>query len=182
MLQGFLGKVMAGLLSVSSLMFSSYQGNDPAFRPLQSRAGENYLIIVARLEHAFDNDFSDVFKCGKPVNVMFRVDLRHGGSVVVTRTYRHTVTYDPMNAAWELSRSENGRRDIYTRYSQLLEEVSLLECSLPRNSAWRSIEARAEAWLQPVELTQPQRTVDLMMFWKYKRPSTRTSFNLPPTT
>jgi len=176
-----MGKVMAGLLSISALMFSSYTGNEPVFRPLQCRSGQNYLIVTARLENAFDNDFADVFKCGKPISLYYKIELRQGGNTVQSGTYRHTVTYDPMNATWELYTSENGQKEIYNSYLKLLNDISVLECSLPRGSAWRSIEIRAEAWLQQVELTQPDRRVDLMVLWKFKRPAAKRVFNLPPT-
>jgi hypothetical protein len=180
MLAGLWGKLVAGALSVSALMFSPYTGNNPQFGQLQCRAGQNYLIVRAKLESAFDNDFADVFKCGKPVHVWFKVELRHNGDIAFSNNYRHTVTYDPMNAVWELYTSENGRRELFDSYQKLLNETALLECSIARSSVWRSIEVRAEAWLQEVELSQPQRSVDLMVLWKMKRPSTRTTFQLPP--
>jgi hypothetical protein len=181
MLEGFFGKVMAGLLSISALTFSPQTGNLPQFRPLQCKAGQNYLLIQAALDKAFDNDFSDVFRCGKPVTVWYKIEIRQAGRTVLTQSYRHTITFDPMNAAWELFTSENGRREILTSYAELLPEIALLSCSIPRDRAWKSVEIRAEAWLQEVELTQPQHSVDLMVLWKYKRPSARAIFTLPPT-
>jgi hypothetical protein len=181
MLQGLMGKVMAGLLSVSSLMFSSYTGNDPGLTLLQSRAGQNYLIIRAALDNAFENDFSEVFRCGKPVNIWFRVVIRDGNRNAFARNYCHTVTYDPMNASWELNTSENDVKTIHTDYQAMLDDVAELECSIPRNSSWNSVELRLEAWLQSIELTQPNRTVNLMMLWKYKRPTFKTVLVLPQT-
>lgn len=180
MLEGIVSKVMAGLLSVSTLMFSSYTGNDPGFQTLQSRAGQNYVIVRAVLEKAFDNDFTDVFNCGKPVNLWFKIEIRHNNSVEMTRSYSHTVTFSPLHASWEVLFSENGRKEIYTSYEQMLSAVSILECSLPRAPGWRKIEIRAQSWLDPIELTQPDRKVDLMALWRFKRPSIRRSFNLPP--
>ena len=180
-MQGFFGKIMAGLLSVSALMFSSYTGNKPEFRPLQCRTGQNYLIIKAKLDKAFDNDFSDVFKCGKPITVWYKVEIRQGGNILFNRSYRHTVSFDPMTATWELYTSENSRKIIHDSYQKLLDETSELECSIPRENSWRNIEVRAEAWLPSIEVTNPDRTVDLMVLWKYKRPATRAAFVLPPT-
>jgi len=181
MLEGLFGKVMAGLLSVSALMFSSYSGNEPVFRPLQCRAGQSYLLVKSKLDKAFDNDFADVFRCGKAINVWFKVELRQAGNIAFSRTYRHTVTYDPLNAVWELYTSEDSRREIYDSYAKLLAEVSELECSIPRERTWRSVEIRSEAWLPSLDLANPDRTVDLMMLWKFKRPTARQTFSLPPT-
>ena len=181
MLQGLMGKVMAGLLSVSALMFSPDKGNNPQFEPLQSRVGQNFLFVKAKLVNAFDNDFDDVFNCGKPVNLWYKITVKHDRNTVFTRQYRHTVTYDPMNAAWELFTSETNRKEIHTVYRDLVDDVSLLECQMPRDARWRSVEVTAEAWLQSIELSQPHRMIDLMVHWKYKRPVTKTIFNLPHT-
>jgi len=181
MLQGFMGKVMAGLLSMSALMFNSYVGNEPVFLPLQCRAGQNYLLVRATLDNAFDNDFSDVFKCGKPINLWYKIEIKHENNTVYSSNFRHTVTYNPMNAAWELFKSENSQKDIYTDYHKLITEISALECSVPRDVRWKSVQIRAEAWLPEIELTKPNRKVDLMMLWKLKRPTTKTTFTLAPT-
>jgi hypothetical protein len=180
-MEGIMGKVMAGWLSLTALMFSSYTGNDPVFKPLQCRLGQNYLIVTAKLDKAFDNDFRDVFNCGKQVVLNFKVEVRRNNAVEHTSTYRHSVVYDPMNAAWEVNKSETKQKDIVTTYQKLLEEIGELECSIPRDLRWQKVEIKAEAWLQPVELTQPVRTIDLMMLWKFKRPSVKTVFTLLPT-
>ena len=180
MLEGLLGQVMSGLLSVSTLMFSSYTGNDPKFQSLQCRTGQNYMIVKARLGHAFENDFSDVFRCGKPVNLMYKVEIRQNNQIVQTKTYRHTVTFDPMQASWEVFSSESSRKEIFTTYQLMLNNISELECSIPRETSWKKIEVKVESWLQAIELTQPDRTVDLMMLWKFKRPAIKRSFTLPP--
>lgn len=180
MLESLMGKVMAGLLSVSALMFSSYTGNNPVFKPLHCRAGQNYLYVTATLSNAFDNDFADVFKCGKPITLIYKIDIRHNNSPAFSKNYRYTVTFDPMNATWMLTNSENNQRDLFSSYSKLLESISELFCVIPRDRTSRTVEIRAEAWLLPIELTEPDRTVDLMVLWKMKRPKTRTNFNLPP--
>jgi hypothetical protein len=181
MMEGVIGKVMAGWMSLTALMFSPYSGNEPAFRALHLRAGESYVILQAKLDKAFDNDFLDVFNCGKPVTVNFKIEVRNGNRTEHSSTYRHTVTYDPMNAVWELVKSGTRQRDIITTYQKLLAEVSLLECSIPRDANWKHVEFRVEAWLQPVQLSQPDKTVDLMVLWKFRRPAIKSAFNLQPT-
>jgi hypothetical protein len=179
-MDGILGKVMAGWLSVSALLFSSFTGNEPVFRPLQCKAGSNYLLVTARLDDAFENDFGDVFKCGRPVVLNYKIEVRNAGETAFSATYRHTVTYDPMTASWAVEKSETRTREIISTYSLMLEEISHLECTIARNNRWKSVEINAEAWLLPVNTSQSNKTIDLMVLWKYKRPATRTVFNLPP--
>ena len=181
MLEGFTGKILAGMLSLSALVFSNYTGNDPVFSPLQSRTGHNYLILKAKLEHAFDNDFNDVFKCGKPVHLWYKIEIRDNNRISFTRNYRHTVSYDPMNASWRLYRSETNQTDIFTSYNSLVSNISELNCSIPLNENWKIVEVRAESWMQSVELSQGNRTIDLMVLWRFKKPHIRTMLNLEST-
>lgn len=181
MLESFAGKVMAGIISLSALMFTSYIGNDPVFLPLQSRLGHNYLLITARLDKAFDNDFSDVFKCGKPVHLWYKLEVRDNNHPSFSRSYRHTVSYDPMNASWKLFRSETNNTEVYTSYQALIEDVSRLECSVPLNERWKIVEVKAEAWLSEISVSQTNRTIDLMVLWKLQRPKIRAFINLEST-
>ncbi|MBM4398866.1 MAG: hypothetical protein FJ041_00850 [Candidatus Cloacimonetes bacterium] len=178
MLEGMFGKVIAGMLSFSTLFFSSYTGNEPVFKPLQCRTGKNYLIVRAKLESAFDNDFTDVFKCGKPINIWFKADLKSGSTVLYTRNYRHTVNYDPMNETWQVFFSENSQTEVYTTYTKLLSSISELEVSVPVEPNWKTVVLRVESWLQPVEISNSRDRIDLMVLWKYKRPSVKTTLDL----
>jgi hypothetical protein len=180
MLQGLMGKIMAGLLAASALVFSPTKGNNPQFEPLQSRAGHNYLLVTAKLVNAFDNDFGDVFNCGKPVNLWYKITVRQDKNTVWSSNYRHTVRFDPMNVTWELYTAETNSKKIHTVYKDLVEGISLLECTIPRDIHWKSVEITAEAWLQPIELSQAHRTADLMVLWRFKRPTARLAITLPP--
>jgi hypothetical protein len=181
MLQGVLGKVMSGLLSASALLFSPTAGNQPQFEPLHCRAGQNYLQVSAVMNNAFQNDFEDVFCCGKHVTLVYKVEIRSNGASVYTNQYRHRILYDPMNAAWECYKSETNLKEMHSSYQTLLDDISRLECSIPREAGWKTVDIRGEAWLLPIELSRPHRTVDLMMLWKFKRPAAHATMNLPPT-
>jgi hypothetical protein len=181
MFESITGKVMAGILSLSAMMFTSYTGNDPVFLPMHGKVGQNYLLLKANLDHAFDNDFGDVFKCGKPIHVWFKVEIRSYKQLALTRTYHHTVTYDPMTASWSLFRSESNHTVIYTNYQSLLNNISELDCSLPINEKWKTVEIKTEAWLPEIELTQENRKIDLMVLWKFRKPSIKATMNLEST-
>jgi len=178
MLESFAGKVIAGIISVSSLMFTSYTGNDPVFMPLQSRISQNYLLLKATLDKSFDNDFSDVFKCGKQISILYKIEIRQNNRVALTRNYRHSVVYDPMNASWKLYRSELNQTEVFTNYRELVKNVSELECSIPINNNWKTVEVSAESWLPEITLTQSNRTIDLMVLWKFQRPRVKTTLNV----
>jgi hypothetical protein len=174
MMEGMLGKVMAGLLSLSAMVFSSYTANDPVFRPLQISKGKNYIIAKAKLDNAFDNDFTEVFKCGKPIHLWYKVDVKKGNTVVYSRNYSHTVTYDPMSAAWKVQFTENSQTEIYSSYDKLISAISEIILPIPVDKSWQTVEFKVESWLQPVIISRNEKQVDLMVLWKYKRPSVKT--------
>lgn len=181
MLESLAGKLMAGILSVSALMFTTYTGNDPVFLPLQSRVNNNYLMLNTRLSHAFDNDFADVFKCGKAIHLWYKIELRHDNRSAFNRNYRHSVSYDPMTASWKLFRSETNQTEVFTSYSDLIINISELECSIPLSKQWKHVEVRAEAWLPEIAISPSNRNVDLMVLWKFQRPKLKTLLNLEAT-
>ncbi len=182
MFESIAGKVLAGIVSLSALMFTSYTGNDPVFLPLHSRVGPNYLMLKATLDNAFDNDFSDVFKCGKPIHLWFKVEIKHHNRSVFTHNYRHSVSYDPMNASWKLFRSETNQTEVFTNYKALITSISELECSIPLRERWKIVDVSIEANLPEIEMTQSNRTVDLMVLWKFQVPRIRANLNLETPT
>jgi hypothetical protein len=181
MLESLAGKVIAGIISVSALMFTSYTGNDPIFLPVQSRVSHNYLQLNVKLDNAFDNDFTDVFKCGMPIHLRYKIEIRQNKRVALTRNYTHTVSYDPMNASWKLFRSEINQTEVFTNYKELVENIAELECSIPLNDRWKIVEVRAESWLPVIKLTQSKRTIDLMVLWKFQRPKVKATLNVSQT-
>lgn len=178
MLESLAGKVLAGLVSFTTLFLSSYTGNEPTFKPIQSRKGGNYLQIKATLSNAFENDFSDVFKCGKPINIMFKTAVKSGNAIAWEKNYRHTVSYDPMNASWQVYLSETNQNIQFESYRALLNQISTLECSIPIGKNWQTVELSIEARLPKITMEQEKRQIDLMMLWKFKRPVSRSTLNL----
>lgn len=178
MLESLAGKVLAGLVSFTTLFLSSYTGNEPSFKPIQSRKGGNYLQVSAMLQNAFENDFDNVFKCGKPIHIMFKAEIRQANNVVWTKNYRHSVSYNPMNAVWMVYLSETNQNLQFASYQDLIKQISALECSIPIAQNWHTVELRLESWLTKVTLAQDKREIDLMMLWKFKRPVNRSTLNL----
>jgi hypothetical protein len=181
MFEGVTAKVMASLVSLSALMFSSYTGNEPAFKPLQSRQGNKYVQMTAQLDKAFENDFSEVFRSGKSIHILFRVEVSHNKAVVWQQNFRHTVNFDPMNAAWQVYSSEAKQNQQFTSYPAMIKEISELEFSVPLQNSWKQVEVKVESWMPKIVMETDNREIDLMMLWKFKRPIQRTRVNLQST-
>jgi len=171
MLEAIGSKIIAGIVSLSMFLFSSYTGNDPAMRPLQIVIGRSYVQIKTGLTNAFVNDFNDVFRSGTTIPVEFTVTIRSGRTVFVTNKYTNTVTYDPMTGLYTIAHNATGQRIRTPFYQSMIVSVSQFECSIPYQPAWKRVTIKVDAGLSEVHFAQIDRTVDLTVLWKYIRPS-----------
>jgi len=178
MLEALTGKVFATIVSLSVFLFSSYTGNDPAFRGLNSRAGEHYLQLRTSLVSAFDNDFPDVFKSGATIPVNFQLIIRNKSRTLLTRSYQNSVRYNPADAVFDVRTGGMNRKLQTASYPAMIAEVSGFECSLPYDPNWGNVTITLEASLPSVRFEQLQKKVDLMVLWKYQKPKISVQLNL----
>ncbi|MDD4310233.1 MAG: hypothetical protein PHO32_07620, partial [Candidatus Cloacimonetes bacterium] len=136
MLEALSGKVFATMVSLSMFLFSSYTGNDPGFRALNSRTGGNYLQLRTSLVSAFDNDFPDVFKSGVRIPVIFTLYIKSGKRTLAEYKYQNTVQYDPSKGSYAVYTAGMNRNIQTTSYQQMIQEFSLFECSIPYRADW----------------------------------------------
>ncbi len=178
MFEAITGKVLATIATLSVFLFSSYTGNDPAFRNLNSRAGENYLQLRTTLVSAFENDFPDVFKSGSTIPVNFQLTIRNRNRILLNRNFQNSVRYDVANAVYEIRTGGMNRKIQTSSYAAMLSEVSGFECSVPYQSDWGTVTVSLEAALPSVRFEQLRKSVDLMVLWKYQKPKVSATLNL----
>lgn len=178
MQEAITGKVFATIVTLSVFLFSSYTGNDPAFRTLNCRAGEKYLVVRSSLISAFDNDFPDVFKSGSTIPINFQLSIRNKNRSLVSRSFQNSVKYDMANAVYEIRTGGMNRRLQTPSYAAMLAEVSGFECSLPYDPSWGEVSITLTASLPSVRFEQLQKKVDLMVLWKYQKPKVSASLSL----
>jgi len=178
MLEALGTKVMAGLVSLSMFLFSSFTGNDPELSSLRATAGNSYLQISTHLEHAFDNDFPELFRSGTAIPIHFKLEIKSGAVVMFTRQYTNSSTYNSATGAWTVSLGSSSRSVKHSAYQQMLADLGSLECSIPYDSSWGVVNVRAEAWMPTVKFDRMDRDLNLMVLWNYKRPVVKARFNL----
>jgi hypothetical protein len=178
MFEALTAKMFATVVSLSMFLFSSYTGNDPAFRALTGRVGENYLQFRTTLTAAFDNDFPDVFKSGANIPIDFTLQIKSGNKTWLERRYQNRVRFDPATGVYHVHLTGMNRNVQTSSYQQMITEISSFECSVPYNPVWGKVTARLEAKLPTVRFEQINKSVDLMVLWRYQRPSTSISLNL----
>ena len=176
MFEALAGKVFATVVSLSMFLFSSYSGNDPSFRAINSRVGGDYLQLRTSLVGAFDNDFPDVFKSGTVIPVDFSLVIKKDSMVLTKAKFQNRVRFDPAKGVYEIYTAGMNRTIKTESYSHMLAEISGFECSIPYNPDWGVVSVRLEATLPTVRFAQLKKAVDLMVLWKYQKP--RASVNL----
>lgn len=178
MLEALSAKMMAGLVSLSMFLFSSYTGNDPALSALRFLVGRSYLQVSTHLVGAFDNDFPELFRSGTSIPIHFKLELKSNNRVVWNRQYTNRVQYDPATGVWNVSMGASGRSVKFTSYREMLDAIAVLDCSVPFESSWKEVNARVEAWMPTVRLESIERDINLMVLWNYKRPVVKASIDL----
>ncbi len=181
MLEALTGKVFATVASLSMFLFSSYSGNDPSFRALNSRVGGNYLQLHTSLVGAFDNDFPDVFKSSTVIPVNFSLIIKSGRRTLSEKQFQNRVRYDPGKGIYEVYLSGMKRTIETESYNHMLAEISGFECSVPYNPDWGVVSVRLEASLPTVKFTQLKKPVDLMVLWKFHKPRVNANLDLRKT-
>ena len=92
-----LGKyILKGVITFTLLVLSSYEGNDATFKALQINYLEGAIGIEVQLESAFENDFEEIFKTGKSIDIWFNTSVSSQGIVLEEQDFSHNVTYDPL--------------------------------------------------------------------------------------
>ncbi len=178
MIGSIAGKIVASVVSLSTFVFSSYTGNDPSLRPPTGFVNNGYIQVTSNLDYAFDNDFPDVFKSGTQISVFFNVALKSNKQILFKKTYANTVQFDHMKGTYSIQQSGTGQRVEVSSYREMITAVSNLSCSIPLSKSWKEVSAEMEVWLPTVEFRQINRKVDLMVLWKFRKPSAKSIFNV----
>jgi hypothetical protein len=170
-------KFLTGVVSLSMLLFSTFQGNDPRISSINHSRSGSYLYLRASLQSAFDNDFPSIFASGAIIPVHYMLEVKNGNTVVLRRRVVNKVSYDPATGVYEILKE--GSAPVFTEsVEQVKRELSTFEYALPYQRSWKLLSVKLEAQLPKVHFTQLDKELDLMVLWKYKKPSAKAQLNL----
>lgn len=178
MLESLGATLFSGIVSLSLLLFSSFQGNDPRLSSISVQKSDSYLYLSGSLISAFDNDFPSIFSSGTPIPVHFMLQIRSGGKTVVQRRFTHIVSFDTRTGVYELSKSGNTEIFRSDRVEEIIREISRYRFGIPYQSSWGEVSIKIDASLPRVNFEQLNKEVDLMVLWKHKTPSARATTDL----
>ncbi|HOH97511.1 MAG TPA: hypothetical protein PL188_04280 [Candidatus Cloacimonadota bacterium] len=171
-------KLLAGVVSLSMLLFSTYTGNDPKLSGIRHTSSDSYIHLEANLISAFENDFPSIFTSGTTIPVQYQLTFKSGNRTVINRTYTNSVTFDPGKGTYEIRRAGTADAFFTRSYEEMLAVVSLFKVSVPYQVAWGTVHVKLESSLPTVSFAQVDKAVDLMILWKYKKPSAKTQIDL----
>jgi hypothetical protein len=168
-------KIMSGLISISMMLFSSYEGNNASFASLRANLFENNMVVSAKLENAFENDFEEIFKLGIEIDIFFRLKITSQNNQIFHSVFSHKVEYDPLLKRYFVNLEEQDKQAIASTYDELIEMISQFEFDFKETIPQR-VTVELSAYLEKLFLPNLEKEYDLMMLWKMKNPVITSNF------
>ncbi|MBI9031095.1 hypothetical protein JEZ13_03675 [bacterium] len=162
--------ILKGIITFGLLVFSSYEGNDASFRSLRVNYYEGLIGIELNLDGAFENDFEEIFKTGKSIDIWFKVDVSSQGVVLEEELFSHNVTYDPLLDSYLLKRGSTDDSIICSSYNNLKEELSLIIWDFRRLRSVDDYDLSITAYMEKIYFSENGDDFNLMLLWKNKTP------------
>ncbi len=164
------GKIYAGVLAFSMLMFSNYQGNNAELSPLFLKYENHELLVKSKIVNGFENDFEQIFNSGKRVPIFFEVKISKNNKIIHQKKFQHTVEYDPMNRTYSCQLEEQKSTQTTKSFKEMINLISNIEyTSVIRNTSG-DLEVELSSHLSTLKLDTLKKEIDLMLLWNFKSP------------
>ncbi len=169
-------KLVKGVISLSFLLFSSYEGNNASFNTPQLELHNKGISCKTELVGAFDNDFEDVFKSGEEVSLDYTVVIIADGEQHSNFTHNLTVEYNPMDRTYELKSDSGGLTKYFSEIDEMVEAFAQFDKLLPLPDCDNCI-IKISAKLNKLFFASQQKEFDLNLLWKNKLPELTIKLN-----
>ena len=177
MFQALSGKVITGIVTLSMLLLSSYEGNNAKFGNMTAIYLGSRIHVSAALVNAFENDFEEYFRSGQRIEIFFNIEIFKRKELIHENEFRHAVIFDPIGKIFHVFLEEQNIQTTTTSYAELLELISLIEYDYNEDD-YESGQVVLSAHMKKIRLQSLNKEYDLMMLWKFKKP--RLSRNCEP--
>jgi len=169
MFQSLADKVITGVISLSMMLLSSYEGNNAHFTEMNTIFMDNSTIFQTELTQAFENDFDDIIKSGSEINIFFTLALKNGNNIFHENQFKHSVNFHPMEQVYYVTFEEKDELLLYTSYEKVIEDLSKFEY-IYKDKIPDQFRLSLTAHLEKITLSNSSKEYDLMMLWNFKRP------------
>ncbi len=162
--------ILKGVITFTLLVLSSYEGNDATFKALQINYLEGAIGIEVQLESAFENDFEEIFKTGKSIDIWFNTSVSSQGIVLEEQDFSHNVTYDPLLDSYLLIKGSTNESLVCEDYQCLVKELSTIKWHFRQLRSVSDYDFSINAHLEKIYFEQMDKEFNLMLLWKNKSP------------
>lgn len=181
MLEALGSRLVSTLVSFSLLLFSSYKGNSPGFSELSIIQSPSYIYLSGQLINAFENDFPVLFSSGEPIEIFFDLSLKSDTETLFSRRYTHSVSFDTFSGVYTLKKGDSQKLFLSQNVEEIIENVARFNFNIPYQNHWGEVKIRIVASLPKVKFASQDKEVDLMMFWRQKKPVLKSQINIRRT-
>ena len=173
MLGNFFEKAITTTISLGMMIFSSYQGNTPSFSDIETFFYGNEITIQTNLQNAFNDDFRHILQSGQEVVINYTLTLENDYTSEIIY-FTHKTNYDPLLDIWSLECEEKKVKTI--KFDTWSEFVNANSEFLYKGDFYLTspVEVELKAWLPTITLGQNNKSFDLMIFWNFHKPVSRT--------
>lgn len=162
--------IVKGVITFGLLLLSSYEGNDATFRSLQIEYLDSSIGIEVFLDSAFENDFEEIFKTGKSIDIWFNASVKSQGVTLEEERFSHNVTYNPLLDSYLLKKGSTNKTVICETFDCLIENLSHVTWKFRRLRSVSDYDFSISAHLDKIYFKQEDKDFNLMLLWKNKTP------------
>ncbi len=169
MFQAISSKIINGVITLSILLLSTYEGNDAAFTALSVDFLGNNIYIKTQLIDAFENDFEEIFRSGQKIDIFFKIKIKNNSAVIHTNEFKHSVVFDPMSQFFTIELEEQDKSFSTELYHELIEGISKIEYFY-KGDKLTEIDVTLTSFLKKIRLESINKEYNMMMLWNFKKP------------
>lgn len=172
MFQTLSNKIITGVITLSMMLLSSYEGNNARFDNVFASCVGSQIFISATLEEAFENDFEEIFKSGKRIEIFFNIQIFDHDLNIHETEFRHAVLYDPLGKFYTVFLEEQQMQTSAGSFPELIDIISNVEY-IYNSDKYDGGHIILSAYLKKIKLQSLKKEYDMMMLWKFKKPKVR---------
>jgi hypothetical protein len=169
MFETLAGKIVSGILSLSFLLFSSYEGNDASFRTPLVEVQEAYASCRTELVGAFEKDFNDIFRCGEEIILTFDITITGPNNQMHKESVVHKLKYFSMKDIYQLTIDSDNSVQYFDTLNEGLDIFSRYDRQLPLPRGDKC-QIKIVARLNKLWFASQKKEFDLNLLWKNKLP------------
>ena len=178
MFQALSSKIITGVITLSMLLLSSYEGNNAAFENFTATVLGSNVYIKANLVSAFENDFEELFKSGQKIDIFFNINITDEDGPVYRDEFIHSILFNPLEQIYLIFLEEQRTQTTAASMEELIEIISNVDY-VCKCEGFREGNISITSHLKKIRLKSIGREYDMMMLWKFKRPTVKHRYKKP---